>query len=107
MNPSIHFAAASLLFFFRSSQLANAQNEDAAESFLIQMEEYVKEIRDEIERVYNQSRCENETLAGCINNTYNDCLSTFPNQQCIKPDEFVVSNCWDGYSCNGECDQRR
>ena len=78
------------------------EQQNEVESILEGMQDEVKAFRDEIERVY-KSRCDSQTLMECINNNYNDCSSTFPDQKCVKPDEFVVSDCGDGYSCNGEC----
>ena len=106
---SILWGTALLTFLRRSHRLAFAatlEKENEAENILKDMEERVKDLRDEIERVYKE-RCESTTYDDCIKNNYDDCLSTFPNQQCIKRDEFVMSNCDHGYSCNGECVQRR
>jgi hypothetical protein len=66
------------------------------------LESDVRAFRDEIERVYG-ARCETETLTECYKSSFNACDSTFPNQQCLKADEFVMSTCGDGVGCNGEC----
>ena len=103
--PPILLAAASLFFFSCSRRLAYAattEQQNEVKSILTGMEYEVKAFRDEIERVY-KSRCDSQTLTECINNNYNDCSSTFPNQKCVKRDEFVMSDCGDGNSCNGEC----
>ena len=85
--------------------LANATSldkEDEVKSILRRMESDVLAFRDELDCVYS-ARCETKTLTECTKNNFNDCSSTFPNQQCMKADELVISACGDGVSCNGEC----
>ena len=65
------------------------------------MEADVLSFRDEIERVYT-SRCDAATLSACSKSNYNDCSSTYPNQQCMKANELVIESCGDGTACNGE-----
>jgi hypothetical protein len=81
---------------------ASTEKESEVESILQKLESDVRAFRDEIERVYG-ARCETETLTECYKSSFNACDSTFPNQQCLKADEFVMSTCGDGVGCNGEC----
>jgi hypothetical protein len=103
--PPILLAAATVLFFSRPRRFAAAQatleQQNDVELILERMEDEAKAFRDEIERVYT-SRCDSETLNECVKKNYNDCWSKFPNEKCVEPDEFVMSDCGDGYSCNGE-----
>lgn len=80
---------------------ADSDKENEVESILKRMESDVLAFRDEIERVYS-ARCETQTLTDCAYNNFNDCSSTFPNQQCLKADELIISACGDGITCNGE-----
>ncbi len=91
-----------LLFVSPSRQFATAQTleqkMDDVESILIKMEDEAKAFRYEMERVY-RSRCDSQTLNECFRNNYNDCTSTFPNQQCA----FVMPHCGDTpTSCSGK-----
>ena len=81
---------------------ASTDKESEVESILQKLESDVRAFRDEIERVYG-ARCKTETLTECYKSSFNVCDSTFPNQQCLKADEFVMSTCGDGVGCNGEC----
>ncbi len=114
-----------LLFVSSSHHFATAasleQKMDEVESILLKMEDQVKAFRYEMEDVY-RSRCDSQTINKCLRNNYNDCISTFPNQQCA----FVMPQCgdspttcagkrsWDNVStksipevstpdCNGKC----
>ncbi len=81
---------------------ASTDKESELESIFQKLESDVRAFRDEIERVYG-ARCETETLTECYKSNFNVCESTFPNQQCLKADEFIMSTCGDGVGCNGEC----
>jgi len=99
---------AALLLFHQSNQYhanaADSDEESEIESILKRMESDALAFRDEIERVYG-TRCSTETLTECYESNYNDCSSTFPNQQCMKADELVVSACGDGLNCNALWDK--
>ena len=103
--PTISLSAAALLALASpqqySANAAIADKENEVESILNRMVSDALLFRDEIIRAY-RLRCETETLTECARNNYNDCSSTFPNQQCMKKEELVVSACGDGESCNGE-----
>ena len=101
--PSILLTAASLLAPHSHRHFASAASldkENEVKSILERMESDVLALRDEMERVYS-SRCDTKTLTECYQSNLNDCSSTFPNQQCMKADELVISTCGDGESCNG------
>ena len=101
--PTVISSLALLLFVSPASrQFATAQTleqkMDEVESILIKMEDEVKAFRYEMERVYT-SHCDSQTLNECLRNNYNDCMSTFPNQQCA----FVMPHCGDTpTSCAGK-----
>jgi len=84
---------------------ASADKENEVKSILQQMELDVLAFRDEIERAYSL-RCETETLAECDQSNFNDCSSVFPNGQCMKAGELIISTCGDGVSCNALWDKR-
>ena len=97
-------SAASLLAPSSHLPFANAvsaEKENEVKSILQRMESDVLAFRDELERVYS-TRCKIETLTECAGSNFNDCSSSFPNQQCMTADELVISTCGDGASCNGE-----
>lgn len=83
---------------------ASYDKENEVKFVLQRMESDVRDLRDEMERVYS-SRCDTATLTQCSRSNYNDCSSTFPNQQCMKADELVISACGDGESCNALWDK--
>ena len=100
-DGSIHFAHAAERLEASASGLGKeAQFQDILEK----MKNDVLLFRDEVERVYS-SRCDASTLENCAYNNYNSCSSTFPQQQCMKADELVISACGDGQSCNGELNE--
>ena len=80
---------------------ASTEKENEVKAIFEQLEKDVLAFRDEIERVYSL-RCETSTLTQCAYSNYNDCTSVFPNQQCMKANELVISTCGDGQTCNGE-----
>lgn len=114
MNTMVHnkitisLSAAALLALASpqqySANAAIADKENEVESILNRMVSDALLFRDEIIRAY-RLRCETETLTECARNNYNDCSSTFPNQQCMKKEELVVSACGDGESCNALWDK--
>jgi Mg-chelatase subunit ChlD len=89
-----------------SSSAASFEKEQAVKVILQQMESDVLAFRDEMERVY-AARCDTSTLTECSRNNFNDCSSTYPNQQCMAADELIISACGDGQSCNGQWDKTR
>ena len=93
------------LTFASGSQLlvsaASIDKESEVESVFQKMESDARTLRDELERAYS-ARCETKTLEKCYKANFNDCYSVFPNQQCLKADEFVIVTCGDGVSCNGK-----
>mmetsp|Transcript_17970 Transcript_17970/g.32529 ORF Transcript_17970/g.32529 Transcript_17970/m.32529 type:complete len:631 (-) Transcript_17970:1364-3256(-) len=98
---SVLFSTASLLIFCSASSL---DRENEVKLIMQRMEYDVLAFRDEMERAYT-ARCDTPTLTECSENNFNDCSSTYPNQQCMKADELVVSSCGDGESCNGLWDK--
>ena len=79
--------------------------EDEVESILKRMSTEVLDFRDELERAYS-SRCDTNTLTECTKSNYNDCTSSFlNNQQCMMSDELVISACGDGETCNALWDK--
>ena len=84
-----------------SSSAASFEKEQAVKVILQQMESDVLAFRDEMERVY-AARCDTSTLTECSRNNFNDCSSTYPNQQCMAADELIISACGDGQSCNSK-----
>ena len=100
--PTVISSLALLLFVSPSCQFATAQTLEQkmneVESILFKMEDEVKAFRYEMESNY-RSRCDSQTLNECLRNNYNDCMSTFPNQQCA----FVMPHCGDTpTSCAGK-----
>mmetsp|Transcript_9291 Transcript_9291/g.20093 ORF Transcript_9291/g.20093 Transcript_9291/m.20093 type:complete len:668 (-) Transcript_9291:4-2007(-) len=92
-----------------TSLLADAmsfEKENQVKMILQDMEASVLAFRDELERLA-ASRCDTATLLQCSNNNYNDCSSTYPNQQCMAADELVVSACGDGETCNAIWDKTK
>ncbi|KAL3826889.1 hypothetical protein ACHAXA_000857 [Cyclostephanos tholiformis] len=82
------------------ASMASTDKESEVESIFLKLESDVRTFRDEIERAYN-ARCETKTLAECHKGNFNDCFSMYPNQQCLKADEFALSTtCGVGVSCN-------
>ena len=86
--------------------LANATSttdkESEVESIFLKLESDARAFRDKIMQA-NGARCEANTLEECYQGNFNDCDSSFPNQVCLRAEEFVVPICGDGVSCNGEC----
>ena len=80
----------------------DSQNE--VTQILKHMENEVLSFRDELESVYSL-RCNTNTLSQCGNANLNDCSSSFPNQQCLEPNELVISQCGDGNLCNALWDK--
>lgn len=106
--PIILILAASLAAHYSCLPFANAaspEKENEVKSILQRMESDVRDFRDEIERAYS-ARCETKTLTDCGESSFNDCSSSFPGQQCMKPDELVISTCGDGQGCNALWDKR-
>ena len=108
MMPTLWASAWLLLVsFFHHNHVSAATLEqiEAAETILEEMEEKVKNFTIELEKAY-EKRCQTDTYDRCLNNNYYDCLSKFPNQECIK-DKFNTSDCEvGGSSCNGEFVER-
>jgi hypothetical protein len=100
-DGSSHFAHAAERLEASASGLGK---ETQFQDILEKMKNDVLLFRDEVERVYS-SRCDASTLENCAYNNYNSCSSTFPQQQCMKADELVISACGDGQSCNGELNE--
>jgi len=79
--------------------------EDEVKFILKRMETEVLDFRNELERAYS-SRCETNTLTECTRSNFNDCTSTFyNNQECMTSDEIVFSACGDGETCNALWDK--
>jgi hypothetical protein len=96
---------------------ATLEQIEAVETLLEEMEEKVIAFGVELENAF-EKRCETDTHVTCLNNSYYDCSSKYPNQECIKADQFNASDCEDGgsspinsgdggSSCNGEFVERR
>lgn len=106
--PSALLSTASLLASysrFPFARAASAEKENEVKAILQRMQSDVLAFKDEIERAY-EARCEPKTLTDCINANFNDCLSTFPGQQCMEADELVMGTCGDGVTCNALWDKR-
>ncbi len=83
------------LFFAASSsrRLATAQTpeqENKVNNILVAMENEAMALRNELEDAYKK-RCAPDTYFSCREKNYNDCWSTFPNQQCT----FRMPHCGD------------
>jgi hypothetical protein len=85
---------------------------EAVETLLEEMESKVIAFGVELENAF-EKRCETDTNVTCLYKNYYDCSSKYPNQECIKADQFNASDCEDGgsspinsgdggSSCNGE-----
>eukprot|EP00804_Cyclotella_cryptica_P019052 CCRYP_014456-RA/>CCRYP_014456-RA protein AED:0.03 eAED:0.03 QI:213/1/1/1/1/1/3/251/787 len=87
-----------------SPTFALVGNEAEVESILKRVETSVLAFRDHIESLYT-SRCDPASLAECDKGNYDDCSSTYPNQQCMDASELVVPLCGDGKTCNALWDK--
>jgi len=106
MFYSVALVAASLIasqmnYFARAA--IDEKEQDVAAVFR-RMEALVLAFRDEMERVYSY-RCDAATLAECYERNFNDCSSSYPNQQCMDANELVVPACGNGISCNALWDK--
>ena len=64
--------------------------EDEVEAILKRMSNEVLDFRDELERAYS-SRCDTNTLTECAKSNFNDCTSSFlNNQQCMEPGKSAL-----------------
>ena len=57
----------------------------------------------EVERLY-ATRCDEATIASCEAANYENCLSQFPNPQCLVGPNFKVDACGDGEICSSQWD---
>ncbi|KAL7475860.1 hypothetical protein ACHAW6_001759 [Cyclotella cf. meneghiniana] len=88
--PSSRFLIPHMIL--KAAWAADVGNEIKVESVLKSMEYSVLAFRDHIERVY-ESCCNPETLAECSKCNYNDCLTAYPNPQCIDAQKLIESTC--------------
>lgn len=83
---------------------ATLEQEIEFKAVLERMESDVLALRDEIERVY-QYRCDLSTLDDCGYNNYNDCSSTYPNEECIVQNDYALQ-CGGGKACTGKTNEK-
>ncbi len=84
-----------------SRRIATAQTleqENEVDKILVRMENEAMALRNELEDAYKK-RCVPDTNSSCRGKNYNDCWSSFPNQQCM----FCMPHCGDSPTrCDGE-----
>jgi hypothetical protein len=73
------------------------------EKLQLMMEADVKELRNEVERLY-QKRCDISSQPPCFQGSYNDCTSRYPNQTCLGSGEMKIRSCGDSVTCSSLSD---
>eukprot|EP00977_Amphora_coffeiformis_P015581 scaffold4562_cov178-Amphora_coffeaeformis.AAC.10 len=89
-----------------SSVITQAQstfNEGKFNSLIAKLESDVLEYARQIESFY-ATRCEDIQLGSCQEGNYDDCQSTYPDQQCLAGESYHIPVCGDSKDCSGLVD---